>query len=362
MRQRLTAALLSCCAGACSSPLALLGALCRRRRGTATAAPLGGINAVRRRPGTTSAEIDSAIERRAGAARAGGAHRRAVVGARTAAQGTIEPHALALADRLVGDASAAGIGVIVTVDSTPCWDSSAPASLLRTCTPAQRHRGQRLAAARPVALRERLTAFLAQRYGARLAAIEVWNEPDQANQDYLAGPEKPQLMRRSCAPPIRRSSAPIRPCPSWRARSWAPTASSCARSTRPASGATTTGWRCTSTRSRWALVRSIHETQLAYGDTTPLWLDEFGWSSCWPRHRTQQEQACVTPQVQGTNTANVFRSLARTALRRRRRHLQAAGRRERRLRRAERLRRAQARLRAAGARTGRAVVGPPTRR
>ena len=61
-----------------------------------------------------------------------------------------------------------------------------------------------------------------------------------------------------------------------------------------------------------ASLRSIHEVQLANGDTKPLWLDEFGWSSCWPRQRIQQEQACVTKQAQAANLANVFRSLART--------------------------------------------------
>jgi hypothetical protein len=62
-----------------------------------------------------------------------------------------------------------------------------------------------------------------------------------------------------------------------------------------------------------ASLRSIHEVQLASGDTKPLWLDEFGWSSCWPRYRIQQEQACVTPQIQATNLTNTFRALAHTA-------------------------------------------------
>ena len=52
--------------------------------------------------------------------------------------------------------------------------------------------------------------------------------------------------------------------------------------------------------------------QVANGDTKPLWLDEFGWSSCWPRYRIQQEQACVTPQTQALNITNTFRALART--------------------------------------------------
>jgi hypothetical protein len=59
-------------------------------------------------------------------------------------------------------------------------------------------------------------------------------------------------------------------------------------------------------------LRSIHEVQLANGDTKPLWLNEFGWSSCWPRYRVQQEQACVTAQAQALNITNTFHSLART--------------------------------------------------
>ena len=59
-----------------------------------------------------------------------------------------------------------------------------------------------------------------------------------------------------------------------------------------------------------ASLRQFREVQLANGDTKPLWLDEFGWSSCWPRYRIQQEQACVTPRVQATNITNLFRSLA----------------------------------------------------
>jgi hypothetical protein len=61
-----------------------------------------------------------------------------------------------------------------------------------------------------------------------------------------------------------------------------------------------------------ASLRSFREVQLANGDTKQLWLDEFGWSSCWPRSKIQQEQACVTPKAQAANITNMFRSLAGT--------------------------------------------------
>ena len=49
-------------------------------------------------------------------------------------------------------------------------------------------------------------AFLAARYGSGLAAIEIWNEPDQANEQYFAGPNKPALyaaLLRAAYPAIK---------------------------------------------------------------------------------------------------------------------------------------------------------------
>ncbi len=37
-------------------------------------------------------------------------------------------------------------------------------------------------------------------------------------------------------------------------------------------------------------LRAIHEVQLAGGDHTPLWLDEFGWSSCWPHQKVSRNR------------------------------------------------------------------------
>jgi hypothetical protein len=59
-------------------------------------------------------------------------------------------------------------------------------------------------------------------------------------------------------------------------------------------------------------MRYTHEVQLANGDPTPLWLTEFGWSSCWPQESIEQEQSCVTQQIQATNLANTLHALARS--------------------------------------------------
>ena len=153
-------------------------------------------------------------------------------------------------------------------------------------------------------------AFLAQRYSASLAALEVWNEPDQANQHYLAGPSKPQhyaAILRAAYPAVKAVAPSL-----------------------PVLGGSLVGSNGTFLRELYKAgikgyydglsvhyynltlgsVRSIHEVQLANGDNTPLWLNEFGFTSCWPRYRTQQQQACVTKAVQASDLASIVRSLA----------------------------------------------------
>ncbi len=218
---------------------------------------------------------------------------------------------LAFADRLVSDAAADGIRVIMLVDNTPCWASSAPAPLQRACVPGRSSKANAWPPRNP-ATYAAFVAFLAQRYGASLAAIEVWNEPDQANEDYFAGLEKPQRY----AAILRAAYIAIKQVD--------PSVPVLAGSLVGANGVFLKALYAAGIKGYYdglavhyytltlASLRSIHEVQVANGDTKPLWLTEFGWSSCWPRYRIQQEQACVTPQTQALNIANTYRSLART--------------------------------------------------
>ena len=223
----------------------------------------------------------------------------------------MDPSSLAFADRLVSDAATAGIRVILLVDSTPCWATSAPATLVRACIPGQSSKANTWPPTNPASYAT-FVAFLAQRYGTNLAAIEVWNEPDQSNQDYFAGPEKPQryaAILRAAYPAIKQAN---------------PSVPVLAGSLVGANGAFLRALYAAGIKGYYdglavhfytltlASLRSIHEVQLANGDTKPLWLDEFGWSSCWPRYKIQQEQGCVTSQTQALNITNTFRALART--------------------------------------------------
>ena len=81
-------------------------------------------------------------------------------------------------DAFVEAASERGIKVIATLTETPCWASSAPASLKQGCEGAWWDRGvQDHPPADPFDY-GRAAKFLAERYGPKLAAIEVWNEPN----------------------------------------------------------------------------------------------------------------------------------------------------------------------------------------
>jgi hypothetical protein len=227
------------------------------------------------------------------------------------ARGQIEPRALAFTDNLIAKAAAAGIKVVALVMWTPCWASSAPAALLNKCRAGTSSKAQAWAPVNPATYGS-FVAFLAARYGSKLAAIEVWNEPDQANEAYLAGPEKAKHyaeILRAAYPAIKQAD---------------PSMTVLGGSLVGSNGAFLKALYADGIKGYYdglsvhfynlvlASLRYLHEVQLANGDTTPLWLNEFGWSSCWPRRRIQQEQGCVTKQVQATNLRNVFRSLART--------------------------------------------------
>lgn len=228
------------------------------------------------------------------------------------AQGRLDPATVAMTDRLMQDASKAHLKVIALVDSTPCWASTAPASLLAACAPeAPGH-----SAAWPpksAASYGKFVGWLARRYGKELAAIEVWNEPDQANQDYLTGPSKPKHyaeLLRAAYPAIKHADAQVKVI---------------AGSLVGSNGAFMNALYKEGVKGYYdgvavhfytltlGSLRVFHENQLAHGDHKPLWLDEYGWSSCWPKYKIEQEQGCVTPAVQAQNLANMIRQLARTS-------------------------------------------------
>jgi hypothetical protein len=218
---------------------------------------------------------------------------------------------LAFMDRLIADASADGISVILNVDSSPCWASAAPSSLIRKCRPNAPSAANGYPPKNPADFAA-FVRYLAERYGRQAGAIEVWNEPDQSNQLYFAGPHKATryaAILRAAYPAIKEAS---------------PQTTVLGGSIVGANGLFLRALYAAGIKGYYdalavhfytltiASLRAIHEVQLANGDHTQLWLDEFGWSSCWPRHKIEQQQACVTPAVQAQNITSVFGQLSHT--------------------------------------------------
>ena len=222
-----------------------------------------------------------------------------------------DPGAVAYLDRLVSDAAAHNIRVILLVDSSPCWASTAPAAVLRGC---QRiHTRANGYPPRDPNEYAAFVAYLAQRYGAHLAAIEIWNEPDHSNEQFFAGPEKATryaALLRAAYPAIKQAN---------------PNVAVIAGSLVGSNGVFLRALYAAGIKGYYdglavhyytltlASVRSIRAVQLANGDQTPLWLDEFGWTSCFPRLRIQAEQPCVTEAIQARDLSDVLRALSPTS-------------------------------------------------
>jgi polysaccharide biosynthesis protein PslG len=224
---------------------------------------------------------------------------------------TFDARTVAAADRLIADAAADKIQVIAMLDRTPCWASKAPAAILSTCVV-----GRSIGAAYAWPPREAspfgaFAGWLTQRYGYDLAAVEIWNEPDQGNQHYLAGPNKPQQyasLLRAAYPAVKQADNQVEVL---------------AGSLVGSNGAFLQALYAAGIKGYYdgiavhfytltlGALRDFRAVQRAHDDSAPLWLDEFGWSSCWPRQKVQQEQACVTESVQAQNVASMVHELAR---------------------------------------------------
>jgi polysaccharide biosynthesis protein PslG len=281
------------------------------RAKTAVPPPLGGINLPGLGYGSTPAQADREV------AEAGALHARIVrvelpwAVLQPHGPGELEPQALAYTDRLMDDAAAQGIAVIALIDATPCWASAAPAPLLQACVAGADSQANGWPPARPSDFGA-LAGALAGRYGGKMTALEVWNEPDQVNEKYFAGPEKPQRY----AAVLKAGYTAVKQAD--------PRVKVLAGSLVGSNGVFLKLLYAAGIKGYYdgiavhfytltlASLRMFRAVQVASGDTTPLWLDEFGWSSCAPQ-KIQEEQSCVTPAVQAQNITNIFRSLSHTS-------------------------------------------------
>lgn len=215
-------------------------------------------------------------------------------------------------DRFMAGAESRGMKVIATLWSTPCWASSAPATAKLDCTGAWWDRG--VTAHPPTSAGDYADAarWVTERYGAKLAALEVWNEPNLEGDSFWAAPDKAGAYATlvKAAYPAAKAGNPNVPVLAG-ALSFADAPFLDALyahgikgfadgiSVHPYNEWRDPGDLWQPQYRKWTLVSGldwIRQRQRAAGDANPIWITEFGWTTGtntrW--HVTEGQQALYT--------------------------------------------------------------------
>lgn len=219
-------------------------------------------------------------------------------------------------DALVEGARRRGIKIIMSLTETPCWASSAPDSLLQGCQGAWWERGVQDRPPRNPADFARAARFLTHRYGTRLAALEIWNEPNLAHEFITA-----RKARRYAA--LVRATYPQAKAGNRRvpvivgSTSHADAAFLRQLYAAGIEGAHdgisihpySDGREPLSTEGPEELefgrgIELVRRTQIEAGQPKPIWLTEFGYSSC-------TSEGCVSPREQARMVAASVLALPR---------------------------------------------------
>jgi polysaccharide biosynthesis protein PslG len=221
---------------------------------------------------------------------------------------------LAAADRLVDGAAARGMRVLLLVAGTPCWASSAPAR--GTCSGADANRSAvtRYPPADPADYVP-VATFLAARYGAKLAAFEVWNEPDQSNELYWAGPDKVKryvALAQAAYGPLKAAN------PQMTVLAGAFVGGNGKWLQALYSAGIKGSYDSLSVHFYDLPLEALRQTravQKRNGDTKPLWLAETGFSSCYKHGRKDaaKDHVCLTRAGQAQALTDLFAAIRQTS-------------------------------------------------
>ncbi len=228
------------------------------------------------------------------------------------AQGERSTAAIVALDRIVMGAASRGMRTLLFVLGTPCWASSAPADVRGSCSgpAANRPEVSRYRPADPGSVVP-ISTFLAGRYASRLAAFQIWNEPDQSNEKYWAGTNKVATyvaMTRALYGPLKRAAPQVPVL----AGSFVGTNGAWLKAMYAAGikghydGLAVQFY----SRTLYAL-RTTRAVQRANGDRKPLWLTEFGYTSCYRRGgpAVQIDQPCVSRRAQAQGLTDVLTAI-----------------------------------------------------
>jgi polysaccharide biosynthesis protein PslG len=235
----------------------------------------------------------------------------------TGGKGSLSPWYVDKLDRFMAGAQARGLRVIATLFSTPCWASSAPDDLRQGCAGAWWDRGVQTYAPKHASDYADVARWLTGRYGSALAALEVWNEPNLERFWIAPDPAASYAALLKAAYPAAKAGNPGVPV----------LAGALAHADRPfldrlyahgiegfhdgLSFHPYNEWREPGDRwmEKWRKytflpgIEWMRDGQRQAGDVTPLWITEFGWSTC------TEHQWCVSEQRQADYLAGAVRIL-----------------------------------------------------
>lgn len=222
-------------------------------------------------------------------------------------------------DRFMRGANTRGIKVLVVLWSSPCWASSAPDDLKQGCTGAWWAREVGNYPPRDARDYADTARWLTGRYGTKLAALEVWNEPNltqPGNSWQAANKAAAYAGLLKAAYPAAKAGDPSVPV----------LAGALSFADRPFLDALYregiqgfydgisihpyNEWRDPSDRwqSQWKQytflpgLEWIREGQLLAGDSKPIWITEFGWTTA----QQSSERWGVTEPQQADYVRNAF--------------------------------------------------------
>jgi hypothetical protein len=300
--RRLLAGLLALAAAAAVAPAA------------ASARPLYGVQGIPLYPGVAQGDVDRALDQ------ARSLHAKVVrievqwSQLEPQAAGQRDPAVLDAADRVVASAAKRGIKVLLMMQGTPCWASSAPADVRGTCTgpDANRNDVTRYPPSQPGGYVS-AAAFLVKRYGAKLAAFEIWNEPDQANEKYWAGPDKVAryvALVKAAYKPLKAADRHVKVL---------------AGSFVGVNGKWLEAMYQAGIKGHYDALsvhfydlplyglRNTRAIQRRHHDAKPLWLAEFGFTSCYAEGGpvVKVDHVCLTRKGESQNLVDSLRTIAR---------------------------------------------------
>jgi hypothetical protein len=224
------------------------------------------------------------------------------------AAGQRDPAALATLDATMQAARSRGLKVVLLIDQTPCWTSTAPAEVRDACGP-----GYDAYPPADNGAFGAVSAFVAARYATTLAALEVWNEPDQSNERYWAGPDKAAhyaALLKAAYPAVKRAAPKV------------PVLAGALVGTngrflealyKAGIKGSYDGISLHFYTAPLAGLRITRALQRRYGDRKSLWLLEAGWNSCKPAKEGTEGQRCVTNNIQARNFRDLFAQTKHTS-------------------------------------------------